>query len=109
MTILQFDDVKVTRRLTITNDDLQAWSNGRMHSVKHRVMMRGEKERYSLGAFAVPLEGSIIKAQKELVDEEHPQILKDYDYNDFSKFFSSEEGKAVDTEMQVFSYAGIST
>ncbi|KAM5569268.1 putative 2-oxoglutarate-dependent dioxygenase AOP1 [Rosa sericea] len=90
-------------------DSLMAWSNGRMHSVKHRVMMRGEKERYSLGAFAVPLEGSIIKAQKELVDEEHPQILKDFDYTDFSKFFASEKGRAIDPEKQVFAYAGIST
>ncbi|KAK9946102.1 hypothetical protein M0R45_011579 [Rubus argutus] len=60
----------------VVGDSLMAWSNGRMHSVKHRVMMRGEKERYSLGAFAVPLE---------------------------------EKGRAVDTEMQVFAYAGIST
>ena len=80
-----------------------------MHSVKHRVMLRGEKERYSLGVFSVPLEGSIIKAQKELIDEEHPQILKDYDYADFRKFFFSAEGRAIDGEKQLFAYAGIST
>jgi len=90
-------------------DCLMAWSNGRMHSVKHRVMLRGEKERYSLGVFSVPLEGSMIKAQKELIDEEHPPILKDFDYADFSKFFFSAEGRAIDGEKQVFAYAGIST
>ncbi|PRQ28153.1 putative oxoglutarate/iron-dependent dioxygenase, isopenicillin N synthase [Rosa chinensis] len=78
-------------------DSLMAWSNGSMHSVKH------------LGVFAVPLEGSIIKAQKELIDEEHPQILKDFDYTDFSKFFASEKGRVIDPEKQVFAYAGIST
>ncbi|PRQ56871.1 putative oxoglutarate/iron-dependent dioxygenase, non-heme dioxygenase domain-containing protein [Rosa chinensis] len=70
----------------IVGDPLMAWSNGRMHSVKHRVMMCGEKERYSLGAFGVPVEGTIIKAPKELVDEEHPQLFKDFDYMDFSMF-----------------------
>ncbi|KAL6215168.1 hypothetical protein ACLB2K_014599 [Fragaria x ananassa] len=90
-------------------DALMAWSNGRMHSVKHRVMMRGEKERYSLGIFAVPFEGAIIKAQKELVDEEHPQILHDFDFTEFTKFFASEKGRAVAPEKQVFAYAGIST
>ncbi|KAL6212153.1 hypothetical protein ACLB2K_017374 [Fragaria x ananassa] len=90
-------------------DALMAWSNGRMHSVKHRVMMCGEKERYSLGIFAVPFESAIIKAQKELVDEEHPQILHDFDFTEFTKFFASEKGRVVAPEKQVFAYAGIST
>ncbi|BFG18788.1 hypothetical protein CerSpe_050620 [Prunus speciosa] len=90
-------------------DPLMAWSNGRMHPVKHRVMMSGEKDRYSLGAFAVPVEGTIIKAPKELVDEEYPQILKEFDYMDFAKFSYSEEGRAIDSARQVFVFAGIST
>lgn len=78
-----------------------------MHAAKHRVMISGEKERYSLGQFVDPVEGTIIKAPKELVDEEHPRILKDFDYSKFSKFFYSEEGRAVDTQMQIFAFAGI--
>ncbi|XP_004295486.1 PREDICTED: feruloyl CoA ortho-hydroxylase 1-like [Fragaria vesca subsp. vesca] len=74
----------------VVGDYLMTWSNGRMHAVKHRVMMCGEKERYSLAAFALPLEGSITKAQKELVDEDYPQVVKDLHYTDFSKFISSE-------------------
>ncbi|KAM5585380.1 putative 2-oxoglutarate-dependent dioxygenase AOP1 [Rosa sericea] len=92
----------------VVGDSLMAWSNGRMHSVNHRVMMCGEKERHSLAAFALPIEGSIIKAQKELVDEDYPRILKDFDYTDFSKFIFS-EGRAMDSQMQVFAYAGIRT
>ncbi|WRX33303.1 hypothetical protein QQP08_025790 [Theobroma cacao] len=47
-----------------------------MHAAKHRVMMSGDKERYTFGAFAVPVavKGSIIKAPKGLVDEDHPQL-----------------------------------
>ncbi|PRQ32040.1 putative oxoglutarate/iron-dependent dioxygenase, non-heme dioxygenase domain-containing protein [Rosa chinensis] len=92
----------------VVGDSLMAWSNGRMHSVNHRVMMCGEKERHSLAAFALPIEGSIIKAQKELVDEDYPRILKDFDYTDFSKFIFS-EGRAIESQMQVFAYAGIRT
>lgn len=77
--------------------------------MKHRVMMSGEKDRYSLAAFAVPVEGTIIKAPKELVDEEYPQILKEFDYMDFTKFSYSEEGRAIDSARQVFVFAGIST
>ncbi|ONI34199.1 hypothetical protein PRUPE_1G468200 [Prunus persica] len=82
--------------LFIVGDPL-AWRNGRMHPVKHRVMMRGEKERISLGIFPVPTEGTIIKPPKELMDEEHPQILKEFDFMEFFRFFSSEEGVAIDS------------
>ncbi|ONI34247.1 hypothetical protein PRUPE_1G470900 [Prunus persica] len=80
----------------LVGDPLMAWSNGRMHPVKPR-------------AFAVPVEGTIIKAPKELVDEEYPQILKEFEYMDFTKFSYSEEGRAIDSARQVFVFAGIST
>lgn len=95
--------------INVTMTCAQAWSNGRMHRLKHRVMISGEKDRYSLGAFASPVEGTIIKAEKELVDEEHPRILKDFDYKDFSRFTFTKEGSVIDSEMQVFAFAGIST
>lgn len=86
---------------------LQAWSNGRMRSAVHRVMMSGDKDRYSLAIFGAPVDGSIIKAPKELIDEEHPQVFKEFDYLDFVKFRNSEEGRATDSEMQMFAFAGI--
>ncbi|XP_061999154.1 probable 2-oxoglutarate-dependent dioxygenase AOP1.2 [Rosa rugosa] len=96
-------------QMMVRRKSCKAWSNGRMHSVKHRVMMCGEKERYSLGAFGVPVEGTIIKAPKELVDEEHPQIFKDFDYMDFSMFGLSAEAMAIDSAMQISAFAGISS
>ncbi|RVW28963.1 putative 2-oxoglutarate-dependent dioxygenase AOP1.2 [Vitis vinifera] len=35
----------------IAGDALVAWSNGRLHSPYHKVMMSGNEERYSLGLF----------------------------------------------------------
>ncbi|MBA0622128.1 hypothetical protein Godav_007696 [Gossypium davidsonii] len=66
----------------IYGDLLNAWSNGRMHAVNHRVMLRRNEYRYSLGTFAVPVKGTIIKAAKEMVDEEHPRVFKDTDFMD---------------------------
>ncbi|KAI5354875.1 hypothetical protein L3X38_007770 [Prunus dulcis] len=57
----------------------------------------------------IRVEGTIIKARKELVDEEYPQILKEFEYMDFTKFSYSEEGRAIDSARQVFVFAGIST
>ncbi|XP_024158663.1 probable inactive 2-oxoglutarate-dependent dioxygenase AOP2 isoform X2 [Rosa chinensis] len=103
-----FDD-QVSGLEVQTKDEQWAWSSGRMHSVKHRVMMCGEKERHSLISSALPIEGSIIKAQKELVDEDYPQILKDFDYTEFFNFICSSEGRAIDSQMQVYAFAGIGT
>ncbi|XP_021275630.1 LOW QUALITY PROTEIN: probable 2-oxoglutarate-dependent dioxygenase AOP1 [Herrania umbratica] len=89
----------------IVGDLLTAWSNGRMHAVKHRVMMSGDKDRYSLGAFAVPVEGTIIKAPRETVDEEHPQVFKDFDLMDFLNYADSEESMAIDSAKKLFIFA----
>ncbi|XP_062016753.1 probable inactive 2-oxoglutarate-dependent dioxygenase AOP2 isoform X2 [Rosa rugosa] len=103
-----FDD-QVSGLEVQTKDEQWAWSSCRMQSVKHRVMMCGEKERHSLISSALPIEGSIIKAQKELVDEDYPQILKDFDYTEFFNFICSSEGRAIDSQMQVYAFAGIGT
>ncbi|XP_021276746.1 probable 2-oxoglutarate-dependent dioxygenase AOP1 [Herrania umbratica] len=89
----------------LVGDPLMAWSNGRMKAAKHRVMMSGDRDRYSLGAFAVPVEGTIIKAPKELVSEEHPQVFKEFEFTDFLFYASSEEAKKIDSAEQIYAYA----
>ncbi|OMO52411.1 Oxoglutarate/iron-dependent dioxygenase [Corchorus capsularis] len=89
----------------IVGDLLTAWSNGRMHAAKHTVKLSGNKERYSLGAFAVPVEGTIIKAPKEMVDEQHPQLFKDFDYMDFVNYAVSHQSLAIDNANKLFKYA----
>ncbi|OMP00176.1 Oxoglutarate/iron-dependent dioxygenase [Corchorus olitorius] len=70
-------------------DSLYAWLNGRLHTPYHRVMMKGNKARYSFGLFSNPKGGYIIKAPEELVDEEHPLLFKPYDFEEFLRFFHS--------------------
>ncbi|KAK7410289.1 hypothetical protein VNO78_00962 [Psophocarpus tetragonolobus] len=55
--------------VAIVGDMLKAWSNGRLHAATHRVVMRGEKDRYSFGVFAMPMEDMDVDVPLELVDE----------------------------------------
>ncbi|PPR94681.1 hypothetical protein GOBAR_AA25988 [Gossypium barbadense] len=85
-----------------------AWSNGRLKAVNHRVMMSGDKDRFSIAAFAIPVEGTIIKAPKELIDEQHPQLYKDFDFMDFFLFAFSDPGKQIDSGEQLQAFASLS-
>ncbi|TYH36293.1 hypothetical protein ES332_D13G254900v1 [Gossypium tomentosum] len=92
----------------LVGDPLMAWSNGRMKAVKHRVMMSGVKDRYSIAAFTIPVEGTIIKAPKELIDDQHPQLFKDFDFMDFLFFSFSEQVKLIDSPDQIYAFASLS-
>ncbi|PNX70698.1 2-oxoglutarate-dependent dioxygenase, partial [Trifolium pratense] len=79
-----------------------AWSNGRLHSPFHRIMMSGNEARYSTGLFSIPKGGYIIKAPEELVDEEHPLLFKPYDHVEFLKYYYSEKGQRDQFAMHTF-------
>ncbi|KAG9459387.1 hypothetical protein H6P81_003895 [Aristolochia fimbriata] len=93
----------------LVGDPLMAWSNGRLHAVKHRVVLKGGKERLSWCVFAVPKEGETIKTPEELVDEEHPLVFKEFDYNAFLNFSMSKEAQVIDSALQVYAHAGLTT
>ncbi|CAL1375136.1 unnamed protein product [Linum trigynum] len=105
----QFISVPInpTSFLFIVGDPLMAWSNGRMHAVKHRVLMSGTKARYSLGAFQIPVEGTVITAPEELVDDiaGHPKLFKDFDYKDFINFSRSKEGTDLPSHRMIHAFA----
>ncbi|OUZ99650.1 Oxoglutarate/iron-dependent dioxygenase [Macleaya cordata] len=71
----------------LAGDTLKAWSNGRVHAGKHRVMMRGEKERYSYALFATLKEGAVVEVPKELVDKDHPLLFRNFNYMDYVRYF----------------------
>lgn len=78
-------DVKFTPNsfIVLIGESLHAWLNGRVPAPYHRVMMSGDKERYSMGLFSYCKEGCIIKAPKELVDEEYPLLYKPYEHTKY--------------------------
>ncbi|KAL2952602.1 hypothetical protein AAZX31_19G120300 [Glycine max] len=77
--------------VVVTGDTLYAWTNGRVHTPAHRVMMSGNETRFSIGLFTVPKPGFIIKAPDELVTEEHPLLFKPFVQSEFMKFLRSSE------------------
>ncbi|RDY09752.1 putative 2-oxoglutarate-dependent dioxygenase AOP1.2, partial [Mucuna pruriens] len=78
--------------VVVTGDSLYAWTNGRVHTPLHRVMMSGNETRLSIGLFTVPKAGFVIKAPDELVTEEHPLLFKPFVQSDFMNFLRSSEG-----------------
>ncbi|KAK7320713.1 hypothetical protein VNO77_30437 [Canavalia gladiata] len=76
--------------VVIVGDVLKAWSNGRLHAATHRVMMSGDKERFSFALFAVPKEEMKIEVPSELVDDKmHPLRYKPFNYGDYFQYFIS--------------------
>ncbi|PHT30038.1 putative 2-oxoglutarate-dependent dioxygenase AOP1.2 [Capsicum baccatum] len=89
----------------IIGDSLHAWTNGRLHSSYHRVMMTGNEARYSVGLFSLPKAGYTIKAPEELVDDEHPLLFKPFDHLKFLAFCYSKEG--MRWEFPLKTYCGV--
>ncbi|MCE3216693.1 hypothetical protein HAX54_007616, partial [Datura stramonium] len=83
-------------------DSLHAWTNGRVHAPYHRVMMRGNEVRYSVGLFSQPKVGYKIEAPQELVDEEHPLLFKPFDYLEFLDFSYTEEGQRCESALKTY-------
>ncbi|KAK2984897.1 hypothetical protein RJ640_008662 [Escallonia rubra] len=80
--------------IVMIGDSFLAWTNGRLHSPNHRVMMTGSESRYSLGLFSIPKAGYIVRAPEELVDEvKHPLLFKPFDHVEFLDFYYTEEGQ----------------
>ncbi|WVZ18032.1 hypothetical protein V8G54_005354 [Vigna mungo] len=85
-------DVKIPQNcfVVIVGDALKAWSNGRLHAATHRVMMSGEKERFTFGAFVAPKDEMKIEVPCRLVDDKiHPLRYRPFNYGEFFNFFAS--------------------
>ncbi|XAR50599.1 hypothetical protein NMG60_11004960 [Bertholletia excelsa] len=88
--------------IAMIGDSFYAWTNGRLHSPCHRVMMTGNEARYSAGLFSIPKAGYIIKAPEELVDEDHPLLFKPFDHFEFLEFYYSEAGQRAQSALKTF-------
>ncbi|KAF6166971.1 hypothetical protein GIB67_030664 [Kingdonia uniflora] len=97
-------DVKLSQNsfVVMIGDSLLAWTNGRLFSPPHRVMMTGNEARYSTGLFSIPKAGYIVKAPEELVDEDHPLLFKPYDHVEFLGFYYTEEGQKAKSALKTY-------
>ncbi|OIV90453.1 hypothetical protein TanjilG_01931 [Lupinus angustifolius] len=64
--------------VVMAGDALMVWSNDRIKSPIHKVVMNGNETRYSLGLFA--FYKGILEVPEELIDDEHPLKYKPFDH-----------------------------
>ncbi|CAN0898676.1 Probable 2-oxoglutarate-dependent dioxygenase AOP1 [Linum grandiflorum] len=89
--------------VVVAGDALMVWSNNRIISPTHRVIMNGEIDRYSMGLFG--FNKGMIQVRQEFVDEEHPLRYRPLDHLGLLWFFRSEEG--YKSKYPVKAYCGI--
>ncbi|KAK8556911.1 hypothetical protein V6N13_064898 [Hibiscus sabdariffa] len=65
----------------------EVWLNGGLCPTYHRVMVKGNEARYSVGMFAAPRGGYRVKAPEELVDDKNPRLFKPFDYEEYLGFY----------------------
>ena len=80
----------------------QAWSNGRLEAVIHRVQVVGDEDRYSTNYSCHTKDGILVEAPQELVDEEHPLLFKSFYHKDYIQFHFSEPGLKAESPLTAF-------
>ncbi|KAF5758178.1 putative oxoglutarate/iron-dependent dioxygenase, non-heme dioxygenase domain-containing protein [Helianthus annuus] len=90
--------------VVMAGDAFMAWTNGRIESPTHRVMMTADKDRYVLGLFA-SIRDHIIEVPQQLVDENHPLQFRPFDNYKYMQFYYTEEG--VKAECAIRTYCGV--
>ncbi|KAH9298858.1 hypothetical protein KI387_030540 [Taxus chinensis] len=83
-----------------TGDSFKAWSNGRVHSVRHRVVCENSS-RVSVPYFYFFSDQTLIDAPPELVDDEHPRLYKPFAYGDY-KDYCQPKKRATSMRVQNF-------
>ncbi|KAD4178107.1 hypothetical protein E3N88_26698 [Mikania micrantha] len=73
--------------VVMATDVFMAWSNGRLRSPPHRVMMKGSAaDRYSIALFT--FKKGTVETPEEFVDDEHPPRFKPFDHYKYLDFFA---------------------
>ncbi|PON89434.1 Oxoglutarate/iron-dependent dioxygenase [Trema orientale] len=87
----QYIDVKpkFSSFLFIAGDACMAWSNDRIRACEHRVILKEDQPRYSLGVYS--LVNGVMEVPEELIDEEFPLRYKPIDHLSFLfQFFTDD-------------------
>ncbi|KAL0010557.1 hypothetical protein SO802_005665 [Lithocarpus litseifolius] len=64
--------------VVMAGEVLLAWSNGRIHTPFHRVILKGTKAGYTVELFS--FQTGILQTPEELVDDKHPLRFKPFEY-----------------------------
>ncbi|XAR63237.1 hypothetical protein NMG60_11023109 [Bertholletia excelsa] len=86
--------------LVMAGDAFLAWSNGRIHSAFHRVVMRGNKPRYSVAMFSFHV--GTIDIPQELVDDHHPLQFKSFDHFGLLRFFAANISRIAESSARAY-------
>ncbi|KAF7843301.1 putative 2-oxoglutarate-dependent dioxygenase AOP1 [Senna tora] len=70
--------------LFLAGDAFKVWSNDRIEPCEHRIIIREEKERCSMGLFS--FSSKMVETEEELVDEDHPLQYKPFDHYEYISF-----------------------
>ncbi|XP_022721108.1 probable 2-oxoglutarate-dependent dioxygenase AOP1 [Durio zibethinus] len=89
--------------VVIAGDALMAWSNDRVLSPSHQVVMSGKTDRYSMGLFA--FNNGTIQVPEELVAEEHPLKYKAFEHLGLLRFYRTDEG--YKSKCPIKAYCGV--
>ncbi|KAK2984903.1 hypothetical protein RJ640_008668 [Escallonia rubra] len=89
--------------IVMAGEAAMAWSNGRLHSPHHRVIINGNEARYSTAQFSFMRE--IVQVPEELIDERHPLQFKPFDHLNFLEFYNKEENRRL--ECAIRTYCGV--
>jgi len=96
-------DASPSSFVVMAGDAFKVWSNGRIRSCEHRVIMNAKKTRYSTGLFSFG--SKMMEIPKELVNEEHPLHYKPtFDHYDYIRFYAKE--KINETSARIEAYFG---
>ncbi|WCJ20423.1 2-oxoglutarate (2OG) and Fe(II)-dependent oxygenase superfamily protein [Euphorbia peplus] len=89
--------------IVFAGDACMGWSNDRIKSRYHRVMVKSEEARYSIGSFGF-LRG-LVETPKKLVDEEHPLKYKPFDQHKFAASCNC----TINTDANIFETTNLKT
>lgn len=89
-------------------DMLQAWTNERLRSSEHRVVLRRPKNRFSLAFFWCFADDKVVLAPEGVVGEGHMRMYKPFLCFDYLRFRENDErGKFEKVGFTVKDFAGV--
>ncbi|XP_004978078.1 2-oxoglutarate-dependent dioxygenase DAO [Setaria italica] len=62
-----------------------AWSNGRLHNVRHRVQCVAPVPRFSIAMFLLAPKDDRVSAPEAFVDADHPRRYREFKYDDYRR------------------------